>query len=375
MTTMPDLLPGALDPYDQGAERTRFLAAAGVDSELDADEAAADAKKADGFVRRFDSWERMKTFDKDAGGKLNWTEADAYREDLRKKAIKDFDANQDSRLIGTERLVANRAILAGWPGGPVATSRPSWQQLRDMSPEERRAAIEQMRADAEARAIERYDLDGDGKLSPQERAAMRRDTRGRDPMQQLFSGIRLKQFDEDGDGVLSEQEQAAAKAFEKGLQQIGESWRVRIMDADGDGEVSKEEQQSFQQGMMVVGLAMMTKFQKAADVDGDGQVTAEERQVFGERLRDGAAAYMENLLARYDTSGTGRLTEEDREALLHGIDENFKAKVAKFAGEEGKITPEVTAKVVVDFLKDLGVDLDAQDQPKDGTSDGASNAD
>jgi Ca2+-binding EF-hand superfamily protein len=367
-TSMPDVLVGALDPYDQAQQRTRFLAAAGVDSELDAEEAAADAKRADGFMRRFDYWDRMKAFDTSANGKLSWTEVEAYRDDLRKKLLADFDVTGDGKLIGSERLAANRAIAAGWPSGAMATSRPSWQQLRDMSPEERRAAFEQMRASAQAAMLERYDLDGDGQLSAEERAQMRRDMRQRDPMAQLFEGIRVAQFDEDADGKLDDREQAAAKDFEKRLQQIGETWRVRMMDADGDGEVSQEETRQFQQGMMAVGLQLMGKIQKAADLDGDGQVSAEERQVLGERMRDGAAKYMETLLAKYDTSGTGRLTEEDREALLHGINENFEQRVAKFAGDGGKVTPDVTAKVIVDFVRDLGVDLDSEEVKADGAS-------
>lgn len=71
-----------------------------------------------------------------------------------------------------------------------------------LSPEERKAAREAMQARTEERRKEmlaKYDKDGDGKLSPEERAEMQKDRKAE----------MLKKFDKDGDGKLSEEERAA----------------------------------------------------------------------------------------------------------------------------------------------------------------------
>ena len=53
---LEDLAKGPVDPYNAGSERSRFLAAAGVDSEIDEAEYKANGEASDPFVRKFDSW-------------------------------------------------------------------------------------------------------------------------------------------------------------------------------------------------------------------------------------------------------------------------------------------------------------------------------
>jgi len=67
-----------------------------------------------------------------------------------------------------------------------------------------------------AEIIKRFDKDGDGKLSDEEKAAARkamqdRQRAGSDRMAEF-----IKKFDKDGDGKLSDEEKAAArKAFQE----------------------------------------------------------------------------------------------------------------------------------------------------------------
>jgi len=97
-TTHPailDVLGGAVDPYQPGSERAGFFKAAGVDNELDADEFAAARKITGAFVRKFDKWKTLLAFDKDRNGSINWFEAEAYRQDIRRRVLAAFDGNRD----------------------------------------------------------------------------------------------------------------------------------------------------------------------------------------------------------------------------------------------------------------------------------------
>lgn len=75
--------------------------------------------------------------------------------------------------------------------------------------------------------LERFDLDKDGKLSPEERKAAMAERRQK----------MLEKFDTDGDGQLSETEREAARAaFEARRQEL-----LAKYDADQDGKLSREE--------------------------------------------------------------------------------------------------------------------------------------
>ena len=109
----PDLLNDAVDPYTQGKERVRFLRAAGVDSELTEAELDANATANDPFVRPFDQWAKIRPFDANKNGTIDWFEADAYRRAARKAIIAEYDKNADGKLTGQERDEANKALAVG----------------------------------------------------------------------------------------------------------------------------------------------------------------------------------------------------------------------------------------------------------------------
>jgi Ca2+-binding EF-hand superfamily protein len=83
--------------------------------------------------------------------------------------------------------------------------------------------------------MEKFDADGDGKLSEEEKAAAKA------AMDAKREEMRLKRFDKDGDGVLSEEEKAAAEAAKAKM--------IAEWDKDGDGKLSKEEHMMMRKAM------------------------------------------------------------------------------------------------------------------------------
>ena len=174
--------------YNPVAERIRFFAAAGKDSELDAKEFIANRGKAGGFVRKTESWSAMLRFDRDKNKTIDWFEADAYRRSL------------DT----TPRVKVT--TLGGSAIGSASSGRPTtWTEL-----------------------TKKYDADGNGKLTGSERtAAIAEYKRSRSQSSSHRSSDRSsdrssrgsssrtwaevsKKHDKDGDGKLSKDERKAA---------------------------------------------------------------------------------------------------------------------------------------------------------------------
>jgi hypothetical protein len=78
--------------------------------------------------------------------------------------------------------------------------------------------------------LKKFDKDGDGKLSEDERKAMR------EAIQERHKD-KFKEFDKDGDGKLSKEEKEAMKAARKA------EW-LKKYDTDGDGKLSDEERKA-----------------------------------------------------------------------------------------------------------------------------------
>lgn len=367
-----DLLRGCIEPFNPGPERTRFLRAAGVDNEMNEEEFNADAKRTDGFVRSFDRWATLKAHDKNANGTIDWFEAQAYREDIRKQLLEGYDENRDGRLTGPERAKAQEALLAGRIRRP--TSRPArtgWEMPEEMvkkhdadgdgklSDEERRAAWREMQEQRAAEINRQYDADGDGQLSEEERRAMRREQRRQaeenSPLAKKGRELLVASFDTDGDGELNEEEEAAAAQYRRRLEKIGDDLRNSLMDTDGDGKVSEEEQRAAAGKMMVAGMAIMRRFQQAADTDGDGQVSAEERRAQQRSIETGMAKWLEDTTNSYDSNADGRLDADERDKMVEGIRGNFQKKVAAAdADGDGDVSAEELQKLFLDLSEEMG---------------------
>ena len=119
------------------------------------------------------------------------------------------------------------------------------------------------RGDGPMAAFERFDADGDGRVTAAEVEA--------------FRTARFAEFDADGDGQVSRQEfmdHAAARAGERA------GGMFDRLDADGDGILSRDALEA-RRGSWPGGERMIERF----DADGDGAVTQEEIAGFREEMR------------------------------------------------------------------------------------------
>ena len=100
------------------------------------------------------------------------------------------------------------------------------------------AAPEKPRCPIREKVLEKFDKDGDGRLSDEERAAARQAFRAR--LAAHKEDI-LKRFDKDADGKLSDQERAAVRDALRN--RLGARWDeiLKRFDKDGDGKLSDEE--------------------------------------------------------------------------------------------------------------------------------------
>jgi len=365
----PKLCLGAVDPFDRATQKTGFFAIAGKDGELTGEEFRDASEKKTStktFLRSFDKFAALLRFDKDKNSKIDWVEAQAYRLDLRKRVMAAFDANKDSRLKGPEREAANRALASGKfarGGGGRTSARADFMKKYDLdgngelSEDERKAMREAFRK----RSIERFDKDGDGKLSEEERRAMRRDRGGM--WAAATERWRLQHFDKDGDGKLSEAEEAEQKEFQGQFMAMGKSLDVQFNDLDGDGEVSIEERRKIGQEWRKSAVQMMVLAATYMDRNGDGTVSDEERAGFGKRVQTGMIKWMEDFGKEFDADTNGRLDKSERGAFLTGLKKNIVTRITRFdADRNGRLSPPEAIEMMKDFAKEIDL---APSKPKD----------
>ena len=164
---------------------------------------------------------------------------------MREKMLEKFDANGDGVLSPEEKAAAREWFRAnrpeGAPEGPPPGPPPEgfgghrghMKQRFDtdgdgiISPEEKAAAKEWMQQNHpeaaermgghKPRMMEQFDTDGDGVLSPEEKTAAKEWMQQNHPeAAERMRGHKahmMEQFDTDGDGVLSPEEKAAAKEW------------------------------------------------------------------------------------------------------------------------------------------------------------------
>lgn len=313
----PEVMKDAVDPFYPHKERGRFFTATGPDSELSADEFAAARGKKDSFVRVFDRFEAMGRFDRDSNKTIDWFEAKAYREDIRKRVLAAFDANKDGKLTDAERDKANRLLASGKV--PAAKSGDSellgrtedWEKRRaeviakydankdgKLTGEERRAAWNDIRKQWATKA---FDADNNGELDEQEAAAMKKAEAEGKAIYDRWRSDWVKKYDADGDGELSEEESKVAREkVAAEFRKLGENWRSK-WDADGDGELSDEERKVMRESVRT----RAEQLRKEIDADGDGRITGQETQAFWSKLKK-----------TYDIDGDGTLSSEETRAMI-----------------------------------------------------------
>jgi len=316
----PEVMKDAVDPFDPPKERGRFFTATGRDSELSADEFAAARGKKDSFVRVFDAFKAMGRFDRNSNKTIDWFEAKAYREDIRKRVLAAFDANKDGKLKDAERDKANRLLASGrvpaarfGAGARLLGGTEDWEKRRaeviakhdankdgKLTGEERQAAWDDIRKQWATKA---FDADNSGELDEKETAAMKKAQAEGKAVYDRWRSDWVKKYDADGDGELSEEESKVAREkVAAEFQKLRDSWTSK-WDADGDGKLSDDERQVMRES--VRSRAQQLRKEIDADGDGDGRITGQETQAFWSKLKK-----------TYDIDGDGTLSSEETKAMI-----------------------------------------------------------
>lgn len=166
-----------------------------------------------------------------------------------------------------------------------------------LSDEERRAMMENMRREWESR----MDKNGDGVVDENERLdAMLESPRGR---------RMIERFDANGDGMLDDAERQAILDDMAAREAERQQRRVERYDTDGDGVLSEAEERAAQEQEAARQRDRFNRFAQEFDEDGDGDLNADERYNAFQTMRD--RREYDQFIRRYDTDGDRQITMTD----------------------------------------------------------------
>ncbi len=222
-----------------------------------------------------------------------------------------------------------------------------------------------------AEDLKKYDKDGDGQLSQEERTAMR----------EARQKENLEKYDADKDGKLNEEETkkmreenpgrgfgggGAGGAGGRGAGGPGGAGgrggfqptadEIKKYDKDGDGKLSGEEVTALREGRQ---KELLEKY----DADKDGKLNEEETKKMREENpgrgfgggaggpggAGGRGGFQPSpeVLKKYDKDGDGKLSDEERRAYMEALN---KENLEKYdADKDGKLSTEERAKMMEDF--------------------------
>ena len=129
----------------------------------------------------------------------------------------------------------------------------------------------------------------------------------------------MAKFDKDGDGKLSEDERAEAKAAHEARREEMKARHEEMkkkFDADGDGKLSPEERKAAFEAQLASG-DLPPHMMKRIDTDGDGTVSDAEREAVRAQHEERRARMEERraqIMDKCDKDGDGELSEEERKA-------------------------------------------------------------
>ncbi len=193
-----------------------------------------------------------------------------------------------------------------WGPGGFDWSRFDTDGDGELSDEERRAMREQLRAEWEAR----MDKDGDGEISERERRLARREAMMSNPRGREFA----MRFDADGDGELSEEEWDAMREWGRERERERLARMVERFDLDGDGELSEDEEFVADEARRAQFERMREEMTAQFDADGDGQLSRDERATARDQMR--SAYERRRFRDQYDSGGDGTVDNGDLESFL-----------------------------------------------------------
>ena len=176
-----------------------------------------------------------------------------------------------------------------------------------------------------ASVLARYDLDHDGKLNTEERAAFRRDLLVKvTPMRQAA----IREFDWNRNGRLDANEQLAQKRARAEQHARSEARALTKYDANRNGTLDPAEQAQRTSDREAWLGRKRNQILARNDTDQNGVLDAGEKAAIRDRFEAGRAT----ALQRYDSNGDGRLDEAERAA---GAESERTRRVSPVAGNTG----------------------------------------
>ncbi len=171
------------------------------------------------------------------------------------------------------------------------------------------SALGNMDVSTRVQLLKRFDKDGDGHLSKEERAeadkAIRENSEKIQDLRKEHAERILKKFDKDNDGKLAIDE---LMTFLEEQRKMFEKFRERRAPRNMDRRLSKE---------------VIAKFDK----DGDGKLSREERRnMFMETRRK-----HNEIMKKYDGDNDGKLSDTEKEALVNSPE--FKTMMKQMMGD------------------------------------------
>lgn len=181
-----------------------------------------------------------------------------------------------------------------------------------------------------------YDLDGDGKLSVEERQAFEKACREAKPAR---PGIK-NPWDTDGDGKLSEEEkQAARTAIETKMTEM-RTKRFNELDTDDDGYLTSTELLAIPR----ITAEMVTRMIAHLDKDADGKISLDEFLAVLKPVAPPippfplpqplpnpiptAGIFCPRILGAFDTNKDGKLGADEVAAMMTALDTDADGKVS-----------------------------------------------
>lgn len=179
---------------------------------------------------------------------------------------------------------------------------------------------------AKRRVRAAFDADGDGRLSPEERATLIAELDDVAKARKIGVLARKKRhhnhararwaFDVNGDRVLDEAERAELVTAMESRCALRRARALERFDANGDGTLDDAERTAAREARRAAAKERHEAFVARHDADGDGQLSREERKA---GRRADLAAKRDAVRARFDVDGDGTLSSSELEALKAAV--------------------------------------------------------
>ncbi|MFH1228505.1 MAG: EF-hand domain-containing protein [Planctomycetota bacterium] len=271
----------------------------------------------------------LSKYDRDGDGKLSDAEKaqwKADREARRTQGIKDYHQNNSGNQSKDDmeddfrrgEPMSAKAIAKYDKNGDGELNAEELKQFRadravwlynmkwdtnhdgKINPAERKAATK-------AEMLRKYDKDRDGKLNDTEMAQWKAD-------QAAYKAEIIKKYDKNGDGKLNDAERAAMKADQEARRNEALNKFIQKWDKDGDGSLNQAELAAFMQSEHKVRRsepAPARKYYKGSDgkIHEGGSAQTKPNSEAEQKVKRAA------MLKKYDKDGDGKLNDAEKDAM------------------------------------------------------------